>query len=63
MGYGRMVIEGSGVRGRCGVGMGKRGVGREDVKIGISDKIREEREVVNIIDISKLMIEIKNEEM
>ena len=63
MGYERVVIEGSEVRGRCGVGMGKRGVGREDVKIGISDKIREEREVVNIIDISKLMIEIKNEEM
>ena len=63
MGYERVVIEGSGVRARCGVGMGKRGVGREDVKIGISDKIREEREVVNIIDISKLMIEIKNEEM
>ena len=58
-----MVIGGSGERGRCGVGMGTRGIGREDVKIGISDKIREEREVVNIIDISKLMIEIKNEEM
>ena len=63
MGYERVVIGGSGVRGRCGVGMGKRGIGREDVKIGISDRIRVEREVVNIIGIYKLMIEIKNEEM
>ena len=61
MGDERMVMERSRVRGRGRVR--KRGVGREDVKIGISDKIREEREVVNIIDISKLMIEIKNEEM
>ena len=57
------MIEGSGVRGRCGVGMGKRGVGREDVKIGISEVIREKREVVNVFEIYKLTIEIKNEEM
>ena len=43
--------------------MGKRGVGGEDVKLGISDVLRVEREVVNIIGIYKLMIEIKNEEM
>ena len=63
MGYERMVMERSGVRDRCGVGMGKRGVGREDDKIGISEVIRVEREVVNIFGIYKLMIEIKNEEM
>ena len=63
MRYGRMVIGGSGVRGRCGVGMGKRGIGREDVKIGISEVIREKREVVNVFEIYKLMIVIKNEEM
>ena len=57
------MIGGSGVRGRCGVGMGKRGIGREDVKIGISEVIREKREVVNVFEIYKLMIEIKNEEM
>ena len=56
------MIGGSRVRGRCGVGMGKRGIGREDVKIGISEVIRVEREVVNIFGIYKLMIKIKNEE-
>ena len=58
-----MVIGGSGVRDRCGVWMRKRGVGGEDDKIGISEVIRVEREVVNIIGIYKLMIDIKNEEM
>ena len=62
MGYERVVIEGSRVRGRCGVGMRKRGVGGEDDKIGISDKIGEEREVVNVFEIYKLIIVNKNEE-
>ena len=62
MGYERVVIEGSEVRGRCGVGMGKRGVGREDNKLGIRDNIREEREVVNVFEIYKLIIVNKNEE-
>ena len=63
MGYGRVVIGGSRVRGRCGVWMRKRGVGGEDVRLGISDRIRVEREEVNVFEIYKLMIVNKNEEM